>query len=86
MGKPGVRANSGVDLGEDADKCCFAIDIQLGVTIIGILIVAYAVQIALDIIKFLGVDLGYTLLSCACCAPLLIAGFYFIKYFMDMAK
>ena len=39
---PKITKTSGLNIGEETDKCCFVVDLKTGVWIIGILIVLQA--------------------------------------------
>ena len=42
MAGPKITKNSGLNIGEETDKCCFVVDLRTGTFIIGILIVVQA--------------------------------------------
>ena len=76
-----VSKTTGVNIGEDSDKCCFAVDLKDGVTLIGILIVVYAAYAAVGIVNIFGssyADAGFKIISCVILAPIVISGFYFV--------
>ena len=79
------KAQAGLSLpGEPEDKCCWCIPIKIGVIILGIGVVA---QAALSVLGGLGVLSTYFIagvVMCAAAAPLLLAAFWYIKWFQDM--
>ena len=51
--KPRLSKTTGMNIGEASDKCCFAVDLKDGVTLIGILIVVYAAYAVVGIVNML---------------------------------
>ena len=51
--KPRLSKTTGMNIGEASDKCCFAVDLKDGVTLIGILIVVYAAYAVVGIVNMM---------------------------------
>ena len=72
--------------GEAEDKCCWFIPIPIGVMIVGIFLILYAISIVLSAIGFLGLGstfLIWAILYFVTCVPIIIGAYFFIRYFMD---
>ena len=72
-----------VQVDEDPTKCCFCIPIEIGIIILGIGIIANAVQLVLAVLSYLSVDLVQAIVTGVLIVPLLVAAFYFVQYFRD---
>ena len=78
-------STAGVTLPEDDDKCCFALPIELGVKLIGAIIIIQGVMAVLAILPLFAVNLE-ALLLIACYVPLIPAALLFLNWFMGDTK
>ena len=73
--------------GEADDKCCWCFPIKIGVMIIGIFMILYAISMVVTLFDWLGLGGGWVIwgiLYAICAIPIIVGAVFYIRYFMDM--
>ena len=80
--------DEGIQLpGEKKDKCCYFIPVKVGVMVIGVIMILYAISLFLDCIDWLrqkGARKTYGVMFIVAAAPILVGGVFFGMWFAKM--